>query len=223
MKCEYCNNKHNGEYGSGRFCNSKCARGFSTRNKRKEINEIISSKLYGRIISPKIERECIICNIKFYTRWYSKIKTCNNKICKNLYKKKYVGPKLSKALKGKTGGYRIGSGRSIGSYYKEQYFDSSFEIDVAKFLDENNIKWKRNTKRFYYIFNNKKTYYIPDFIIKDEIFLETKGYWFGDKKQKTIEAVKQNNINWILLMQKEEWNKDKNILLKKIKMACRTI
>mgnify|MGYP000908513070 CR=1 FL=1 len=48
MKCEYCNNEHNGEYGSGRFCDSRCARGFSTREKRKNINEKVSKKLKGR-------------------------------------------------------------------------------------------------------------------------------------------------------------------------------
>lgn len=44
-KCENCELEHNGEYGSGRFCSNKCARGFSTKNKRLEINEKVSLKL----------------------------------------------------------------------------------------------------------------------------------------------------------------------------------
>lgn len=48
MNCENCKNEHNGYYGSGRFCSSKCARGFSTKSKRAEINKKISSKLKGR-------------------------------------------------------------------------------------------------------------------------------------------------------------------------------
>jgi len=47
MICEYCNKDHDGFYGSGRFCNSKCARGFSTKAKRKEINEKVSNNLKG--------------------------------------------------------------------------------------------------------------------------------------------------------------------------------
>lgn len=47
MKCEKCGEEHNGEYGSGRFCNSKCARGFSTIEKRKEINRKVSKLLSG--------------------------------------------------------------------------------------------------------------------------------------------------------------------------------
>ena len=28
-KCEYCGKEHDGSYGSGRFCSSKCARKYS--------------------------------------------------------------------------------------------------------------------------------------------------------------------------------------------------
>ena len=34
-KCEKCENEHDGKYGSGRFCGSKCARSMSTAAKRK--------------------------------------------------------------------------------------------------------------------------------------------------------------------------------------------
>jgi len=47
-KCENCRNEHDGSYGSGRFCSSKCARGFSTKLKRNEINEKVSKKLKGK-------------------------------------------------------------------------------------------------------------------------------------------------------------------------------
>lgn len=47
-KCENCNKEHNGLYGSGRFCSSKCARSFSTKEKRKDINLRVSKKLLGK-------------------------------------------------------------------------------------------------------------------------------------------------------------------------------
>lgn len=47
MICENCGIEHNGDYGSGRFCCSKCARGFSTKNRRLEINGKISKSLIG--------------------------------------------------------------------------------------------------------------------------------------------------------------------------------
>ena len=48
MNCEYCTDLIDGKYGSGRFCNSKCARGFSSKAKRLEINKKVSEKLKGR-------------------------------------------------------------------------------------------------------------------------------------------------------------------------------
>lgn len=48
MKCENCSEKHDGLYGSGRFCSVKCARGYSTKEKRLEINKKVSKTLTGR-------------------------------------------------------------------------------------------------------------------------------------------------------------------------------
>jgi len=48
MKCENCNIDHDGSYGSGRFCSFKCARGFSTKNKRSEINKKVSISLKNK-------------------------------------------------------------------------------------------------------------------------------------------------------------------------------
>ena len=220
MNCENCGNEHDGSYGSGRFCSSKCARGFSTKRKRSLINEKI--KIYfhenlektgkvGCIIDKKLPKKfCVECGNPISKR--NKSGFCK----KHLYSSKYFRNKISKSCKGKAGGYRKGSGRSNGGYYKNQYFDSSFEIEIAKFLELHKINWKRNTNRIYYKWKNKKTYYIPDFIIDDNLYLEAKGFWYKDKKEKTLEAIKQNNLKWILLMQKEEWEIDKNILLKKI-------
>jgi len=203
MKCENCNNDHDGSYGSGRFCSSKCARGFSTKEKRKEINKKVSKKLNK-------QTKCIHCSIKIKST--NKLSVC----IKCLYKDDRYKIKLSNSTKGKCGGYRKGSGRSKGGYFNNQYFDSTFEIEVAQFFIKNNIKWERNTKRFYFIWNGKKTYYIPDFYLPDiNKYLETKGYWYSNKEEKTKFAAKDNKIDLVILTQKE-WLKDKNIIFNKI-------
>jgi len=46
--CENCLCKLTTKYGSGRFCSSKCARGFSTKSKRAEISKKVSSTMAGR-------------------------------------------------------------------------------------------------------------------------------------------------------------------------------
>lgn len=70
--CENCGIEHDGSYGSGRFCSVKCSRGFSTKAKRKEINEKVSTKL--KKFKPLINKTCPICKKKFLT-------VKNNKIC----------------------------------------------------------------------------------------------------------------------------------------------
>jgi len=69
MKCENCDKKHDGNYGSGRFCSKKCARGFSTKEKRKEINKKVSIALGGT----GKKRICLFCGKE----------TNNKKFCNN--------------------------------------------------------------------------------------------------------------------------------------------
>jgi 5-methylcytosine-specific restriction endonuclease McrA len=45
MLCELCGSKHDGSFGSGRFCSSKCARSFSTSSDRQAINKKRSETL----------------------------------------------------------------------------------------------------------------------------------------------------------------------------------
>jgi len=62
--CDKCGSLHDGSYGSGRFCSSKCARGFSTDEKRILINEKISKSLS----KPGEEKICLVCDKKFITK-----------------------------------------------------------------------------------------------------------------------------------------------------------
>ena len=78
MICEYCLIEHDGNYGSGRFCSSKCSRGFSTSIKRTEINEKVSKKLYGSG-NPNVIKFCKTCNKEFIVRWkYRSQVYCSN-------------------------------------------------------------------------------------------------------------------------------------------------
>lgn len=50
MICENCGQVHDGSYGSGRFCCQVCARSFSTKCNRQEINKRISDTLLAKQI-----------------------------------------------------------------------------------------------------------------------------------------------------------------------------
>ena len=60
MICENCNCEHNGSYGSGRFCSCKCARCFSSKAKRKEINQKVSNTL--KLKYKKEPKRCKVCS-----------------------------------------------------------------------------------------------------------------------------------------------------------------
>ena len=62
MNCENCQNEHEGTYGSGRFCSSKCARGFSTKEKRSLINEKVSNS--NKLKYPEIISNCKECKLE---------------------------------------------------------------------------------------------------------------------------------------------------------------
>lgn len=60
----------------------------------------------------------------------------------------------------------------------EVYLDGTWELTVAKWLDEKEYNWKRNTKRFQY--TNLKgiiSHYVPDFWVEElKSYVEVKGY-----------------------------------------------
>ena len=82
MICENCGKEHNGEYGSGRFCCSKCARSFSTKNESNNYKYVVCSKCCAKKLVNKRSKTNWICD---------KCKPKNTKcpICGSMYNKKY--------------------------------------------------------------------------------------------------------------------------------------
>lgn len=69
-------------------------------------------------------------------------------------------------------------GRVKVEEYNGEKFHGKWEIEVAKWLDKNNIKWERSTiTPFNYFWNNGWHLYFPDFYLPElDKFLEVKGY-----------------------------------------------
>ena len=78
MICENCQIMHDGLYGSGRFCSQKCARCFSTKNKRVEINTKVSEKLKSQL--KNYEHICQSCSITWLTK--TKRRNVETTLCK---------------------------------------------------------------------------------------------------------------------------------------------
>lgn len=79
MICENCKNEHDGSYATGRFCSEKCARGFSSKEKRLEINKKVSLTLGGDGKSGY--GSCLACGATIRM----KEKFCNNKCQTNYF------------------------------------------------------------------------------------------------------------------------------------------
>ncbi len=60
----------------------------------------------------------------------------------------------------------------------EVFLDGTWELKVAKYFDENELKWYRNTKKFQYInLDGKLSNYTPDFYVDNwNKYIEVKGY-----------------------------------------------
>lgn len=178
--CENCGIEHDGIYGSGRFCSCKCARGFSTKLKRKEINSRVSKKLTGRKLSSNhkesLRKAQKLAPSRKGFKMSEEQKLKISKSLKGYTHSDETKKKISQAIKGKAGGYRKNSGIGKKGWYKGYWCDSSYELAFVIYNLEHGIKFARNTKRFEYEFENKKYYYIPDFIMNDGTYVEIKNF-----------------------------------------------
>ena len=129
-KCENCEEEHGGEYGSGRFCSNKCARGFSTKANRSLINEKVKLKLTIDIY----KKICKECQNEFETK-IKRLTFCSNQ-CSAIFKSKDDDIKLKLSLKAKE---RVANGTHVGwqSRKVRSYAEKFFE----KVLINNNIKF----------------------------------------------------------------------------------
>ena len=105
--------------------------------------------------------------------------------------------------------YKNFCGRSKKSYYKDELMHSSWELLVAKWLDELGIKWTKKVDPFSYFWNGSNRKFFPDFYLEElNLFIEVKGYetdrdtakWSGIEnlviiKDKEIKSLKRNELS----------------------------
>lgn len=114
--------------------------------------------------------------------------------------------KLSDSAKlNKLGGYRPHPNK--GLRYKDIWFDSRWEVLVAKSLDENNILWERPSVGFVWTDCGRK--YFPDFFLPEyNLYLDPKNPYLQIKDAlKIFEAQRRNNIKVLVLGEQQlNWN-----------------
>ena len=116
-------------------------------------------------------------------------KLCYFKIHSELMKKLYKEGKVLTDRKYGKNHSRFGKRpeHGIGSYYKNIYMRSSYEIAFVKWCDNQNIRWQYEPK----VFDLGNSTYTPDFYLPEfNLYIEVKGWWRDDAKAK-FELFKQ--------------------------------
>lgn len=168
MNCKYCgkecknnNSLHNHE----RLCKENPNRQFtyfaiSDYNKtRIPSNQFIKAKNEGKIFEVSKETREKIGKIWKGKKHSNKTKQqIQNTISKNIFNNNWH-TNLTKQVQ-----------------YKNEYFDSSWEILFVKYLENKNIKWIRPKNYFEYKWENSIHRYYPDIYLPDyNLYIEIKG------------------------------------------------
>lgn len=193
--CENCKSHHDGSYGSGRFCSIKCSRGFSTKEKRIEINSKISLKLK----KPDRLKDIICCVCHNTFRGKSNRRVCSFKCLGHL------GGTTKKRNTSRMGGLRDGGGKSRTMEYinhlGEKMKLNSEEIKVAEILDLLQLNWTRNWMGFKYTdLRGKDRKFYPDFYLIDfDCYVEYKGWVTEEMKHKMKDAESKNSLRLLII------------------------
>lgn len=134
--------------------------------------------------------------------------------------------KISQSLKGKPGrklsekekqniskrmSIKNNGGKSKWYEYNGQKLQGTWELNLAKKFDELNIKWvklKTNKDIWNYTIENKIKSYTPDFYLPEiNLYLEVKGYWWGNDKEKMKYVLDQNPLKRLVVIEKREYEK----------------
>lgn len=95
----------------------------------------------------------------------------------------------------KNGTWHTSLAKNMHYAYKENDLHGTWEVAYAVYLDENNIDWIRNTKRFEYFYKGKKHYYTPDFYLTEsDEYIEIKGYSTGKDYSKWKQFPKDKKL-----------------------------
>jgi ribosomal protein L24E len=215
--CENCENEHSGEYGSGRFCSSKCARGFSTKKKRKEINEKVSKTLTK---NNDVLLVCENCNGEFTVRYNKRHqKTCSTKCSSELRWKddEYrdnITNKIIERCSSLEERKRLRDIGRKGGFGKKGYtkggirYESTIECQCFEYLENNNILFETHKN----IPNSSKVsdVYLPNkelWVEIDGINREKRKKWLGKDYQYWLDKIKhykKEGLSYVIIYSVDE-------------------
>lgn len=186
-ECENCGKEHNSKYGSGRFCTSTCARSFSTKEKRIDINENVSKKLTINIekLCPQCQKvfktvpskNGVYCSSSCFSKFNWSDEEYKNRMT-NISKKRCepIEEKIRMREIGKMGGFGKKGYTENGTYYQstlEQKCFEYLELNKIAFIPHKNIPNSSKISDVYLLENDM-------WIEIDGINREKRKKWLGE-------------------------------------------
>jgi hypothetical protein len=117
---------------------------------------------------------------------------------------KKMGEAISKTVRKKVeeGTWHTSLAKRMHYNYNGIDLHGSWELNYAKWLDQNNIKWERCKRSFSYFFENKRRRYTPDFFLPEtNEYIEIKGYKTKKDEAKWDQFPKEFKL--VILMKNE--------------------
>ena len=173
-----------------KFCSSSCSASYnnSKRDFSNKPKRVFSKEAIENMTRANKNRKTIYEKCRVYF-----------KICFNCKKNFSASTKERKTCSEDCRVNFIMNTRVRNKYTKEEYkgfnFDSSWELKIAKWFDENNIIWERGHILKYLGNNSKEHKYFPDFYLpKYNLYVEPKNKMLIEKDKVKLEYFK-NRIN----------------------------
>jgi hypothetical protein len=194
-----------------------CARGFSTKNKRQEINDKVSKTLTNRTLSEETKMKISTALKGREITWATQNENSGKKIAEGLRKHYQENPfseerrkmmsdfAKERGLGGHTSKLKLFFKKNDGT---EVYLQSSYEITYAKLLEENKIDWIRPDPVVWVDANGVSHKYYGDFYLtKFKLYIDTKNdYLIKKDAEKIKRVIEQNKISLKVLSGKElDW------------------
>lgn len=184
------------------FCSKKCANSHIVSiNHKEKVSKtlkrlwndgIYDNTKYKRVLQPRVYNFiCEFCKTPFQRitkKLIPVVKACSEE-CRN----KIIGNKNRENP-------NCGGETNYRKYrYNDVWMDSTWEKDLAEWMDVNNILWERSRKLHQFLWtdkNGKQRRYYPDFYLpKYKIYVDTKNpYLMKCDEYKIKSVVKENKI-----------------------------
>lgn len=191
-------------------CNKLCAKKYAQSFVKPDKISKTLKKYYQN--NPQIktydDNKCLICENVFSVQ-----KSKTRKTCSDLCYKKLISINSTKNP-------NCGGETNYKKYkYNNIWMDSSWEVNIAKWLDTNNIKWIRDRKiNFIWTdVNGIKRRYYPDFYLPEHnLYLDPKNKYKIEKdRDKMTRVIFENKIKLIYGLEEDIIFELKNCILKK--------